>query len=264
MNLEDDILIDNYLRGLLDEKAKKDFELRLQSDTPFRENFELEKALWLSQSDHDWSFANQNHAAVTTYKKLLEDENLQDLKKSIQQISSASNTNSSTTRKLSKWYYLAAASIVLCIALSVFLKQDLSHQDLVNEYLQTSDLPSFVSRGDTNADDLIKAQQLFENKNYQGALDLFTPVLETSKPDASVYVYAGIAQMQLQRYQAAESTFNQLIDADLIDAQKGYWYKALLYLKQDKTDDAKQVLNTIISNSYYNHEKAKDLLNEIE
>jgi len=263
MNLENDILIDNYLRGLLDENEVIDFELRLQSEVEFRKYFELEQALWLSQNDKYWSFATYKDEEVEVYKKLLMEEDLQNLKKTLKQINSEFKEES-TKKVRPKFYYFAAASIVILICLSIFLRQDVSNQDLVNDYLNTSNLPSFVSRGDKSINDLIEAQRFFENEHYQKALDIFVPVLEIVDTNASIYVYIGIAQMKLEKYTAAESTFDSLIHADLLDAQKGHWYKALLYIKQNKIDEAKIVLNAIISQSLFNHEEATELLTKLD
>jgi len=262
MSLENDILIDNYLRDLLDENETADFKLRLQSDVEFRKNFELEQALWLSQNENDWSFAAHKNDEAKVYKKLLEEDDLQNLKKTLNQVNSEFK-ETSTKKRGFNFYYLAAASIVLLISLSIFLKQDVTNQELVDDYLNTSDLPSFVSRGDTATDELIKAQLFFENEDYKKALDVFVPAIESTNSNASIYLYLGITQMKLEKYTAAESTFDKLIHSDLLDAQKGYWYKTLLYLEEDKVDDAKTILNNIVSKSLYNHIMAKELLEKL-
>nr|WP_321247726.1 hypothetical protein [uncultured Psychroserpens sp.] len=259
MSFENDILIDNYLRGLLNEDEIVSFKLRLKSDLEFKKSFLLEQALWASQSDTDWSFANYTNDEVKTYKKLLENDDLQNLKKTLNRVNAEFKETPKKKTKLS-FYYLAAASIAILICLSIFLNQDQNNQHLVNDYLDTSNLPSFVSRGETSTDDLINAQQFFENEEYQKSLDIFIPVIETDKANGPVYLYTGIAQMKLEQYVNAETTFNKLINSNLLDAQKGYWYKALLYLIQDKVEDSKAVLETIVSNKYHNHLKAKALL----
>ena len=44
--MEDEILIDNYLKGLLTKNEEKSFLERLDSDTEFKENFKLEEELF--------------------------------------------------------------------------------------------------------------------------------------------------------------------------------------------------------------------------
>jgi tetratricopeptide (TPR) repeat protein len=262
MSFKDDILIDNYLRGLLNQDEIERFKLRLKSDLEFKKTFLLEQALWTSQNDSDWSFANQKSEEVKTYKKLLEDNDLQNLKKTLSRVNEEFKASPKKKTRFN-FYYLVAASIALLICLSLFLNQDPSNQQLVKDYIDTSNLPSFVSRGDESADDLIEAQQYFENKNYQKSLDIFIPAIETDNTNGSIYLYAGIAQMELEQYNTAEVTFEALISSNLLDAPKGYWYKALLYLKQDRIDETKIVLEKIISEKLYSHVKAKELFDEI-
>jgi len=69
--------------------------------------------------------------------------------------------------------------------------------------------------------------------------------------------------MQLNKFDAAEVTFNSLIASDYLDAQKGYWYKALLYLKKKDTETARALLETIIANQYYNDAKAAELIEKL-
>lgn len=263
MSLENDILIDNYLRGLLSEEEVDSFKLKLQSDDEFRKNFELEQALWASQNETDWSFVNSNNTDVEVYRELLQGSDLQNLKKSLKQTNTEFNKDATASSK-PKLYLFAAASIAILICLGIFFNQDVSNQELVDDYLNTSNLPSFVSRGDDPKIELIEAQNLFENGSYQKALDVFIPTLEANKNNSSIYVYIGIAQMKLKNYKEAEIVFNELIYQNLIDSEKGYWYKALLYLEQDKIEEAKAILNGIISKSLFNHLEAKQLLNELD
>ena len=257
--MEDDILIDNYLKGLLSENELKSFLERLELDAEFKEQFKLEEQLFNSLNEDSWSFVEQKDSEVNEYSKLLENDDLQNLKKTLNRVNTEYKESSNKKRKFS-FYYLAAASIAILICLSIFLNQDQNNQQLVNDYLDTSSFPSFVSRGETSTDDLISAQQFFENEDYQKSLDIFIPVIETDKANGPVYLYTGIAQMKLEQYVNADTTFNKLINSNLLDAQKGHWYKALLYLKQDKVEDSKAILESIISNSYHNHSKAKALL----
>ena len=57
---------------------------------------------------------------------------------------------------------------------------------------------------------------------------------------------------------------DSLISSDLIDYQKGYWIKSLSFVKQNKLEEAKVVLNFIIDKAYYNKEKAKELLSKLD
>ena len=259
--MEDDILIDNYLKGLLSENEQVSFSNRLESDADFKERFELEKQLFDALNEDTWSFANDKNSEATDYVKFLKEDDIQNLKKTLAETSSKFSANKNeTSRRL--FYYLAAASVVLFIGFQFFFNQNISNQELYNDYVALNDLPSFVSRSD-GTHDLAKAQRLFENKEYQDALSIFQSQFNESDDKANIFIYQGLAQTELEKFDDAEKTFNKLISSDLLDAQKGHWYKALLYLKQDKVVESKIMLERIVTSSYYNHSKAKELLEKL-
>lgn len=77
-------------------------------------------------------------------------------------------------------------------------------------------------------------------------------------------IYKGLSEIELSKYLEAEKTFDSLINSDLIDAEKGYWFKSLLYLKNNKILKCKTLLNKIITESLFNKEKAELLLVDLE
>ncbi|EDP72164.1 hypothetical protein FBALC1_13722 [Flavobacteriales bacterium ALC-1] len=261
MTMEDDILIDNYLKGLLPKGEEQSFLERLASDTDFNEKFNLEKQLFDALDENSWSFSELDNSDVKEYKKLLEDDDLQNLKKTLTQVNSEFNSEPQIdNRRL--FYYLAAASIIIFLGFQFFFNQNVSNQDLYNDYVALNDLPSFVSRSD-DKDELAKAQSLFENKKYKEALVVFKSQLNSTESKGSVLIYKGIAQTELGNYNEAEKTFNILINSDLLDAEKGYWYKALLFIKANRVEDAKQILDKIVSNGWFKSDKAEELLKEL-
>ena len=261
--MEDDILIEKYLKGLLSKDEEKSFLDRLDSDTDFKEKFLLEQQLFNSLNEDSWSFSERDNSQVKEYKRLLEDDDLQNLKKTLTRVNSEFNSKPEKSNHRRLFYYVAAASIVMFLGFQFFFNQNISNQDLYNNYIALDDLPSFVSRGNS-VDDLTKAQSLFENKKYKEALIIFNSLKNQGDSDGNMLIYIGVSEMELGEYLDAEQTFNDLTESNLLDAQKGHWYKALLYLKMAKVDRAKVVLKEIIAKSQFNSNKAKDLLAELE
>ncbi|WP_179020840.1 CDC27 family protein [Winogradskyella forsetii] len=260
--MEDDILIDNYLKGLLSKNERESFLVRLESDDVFKEQFQLEEGLFNALDDNSWSFIEDKNPEIEDYKKLLQQEDLKDLKKTLAKTNSEFNSkNRKPTKRL--FYYLAAASIVVLLAFQFFFNKTVSNQELYNDYIALYDLPSFVSRSDSS-NQLVKAQNLFENKKYEEALVIFQSLERQSENLGILYVYEGIAQSELGKYYEAENTFNSLINSNLLDAEKGHWYKALLFIKSDKIEDAKKILNDIVSKDLYKNVEAKALLENIK
>ena len=262
--MEDEILIDNYLKGLLSKDEHTSFLERLKSDVGFKDKFKLEEQLFNSLNEDNWSFVEHISAEVNEYKKELEGGDLQNLKNTLKHANSEfNNEKQKKTKPRRLYYYIAAASIIVFLGFQFFFNQNVSNQDLYNDYIELNNLPSFVSRNDSMSE-LDKAQNLFEEKKYNDALSIFESFEGQVENEGILLLYKGITQTELNKYDEAEDTFNSIIISNLIDAEKGYWYKALLYLKQDKVKKVKSTLNEIISNSLYNHSKAKELLSKIE
>lgn len=259
--MEDDILIDNYLKGILSKDEEKLFLERIESDSEFKEKFQLEERLFNALNDDSWSFVENNDSEFDDYVILLKEDDLQNLKKTIAKTSSEYSTKKSKSAGRI-YYYLAAASVVLFLGFQFFFNQNISNQDLYDDYVALNDLPSFVSRG-YETESLVQAENLFVEKKYEEALSIFQSLLNKSDDKANIYLYKGLAEIELEQYNAAEYTFDTLINSSLIDAEKGYWYKALLYLKTDRIKEAKHLLDNIISKSLYNHEIAKQLQSDL-
>jgi len=262
MNINDDILIKKYLNNTLSVEEKESVLARIKSDVTFKEKVYFEKQLLDTFSEEEWSFIENTEATeVKEYSELFKKEGK--LKQALEE----AKTNYNTPKKKTNfnWYlYASAAMIVLLIAIVPFVNKSSSSTELYASYLNTTELPSLSIRGNENKDIRTKAQHLFEQKKYEEALVIFNNELDLSKKQtATVYLYMGIAQMELNQFEKAAHTFDALINSGLMDAPKGNWYKALLYLKMEKTEDSKVILNTVSSKKLYNHQKADDLLKEL-
>jgi len=265
MNLEEDILIQNYLTQSLSEKEKKDFVKRLNTDTSFKEKFTLEEEMFKSLNKEEWSFIEKkNHAEVKEYETIFENEETKEIKKILKKENEKyqKKQNKKSTKKRS--YYIAAALVALVFSLYNIINTKESTQNIVASYLNETELPSIIERGEKQ-NELAKAQKLFENKEYSKALLIFEKEIQNPKnPKAVIYLYTGVSQMQINKLEEANKTFQKLIESELLDAPKGKWYKALVYIKMNKIKEAKEILNTIIKSKTYNFKKAKQLLKELD
>lgn len=259
-------IIEDFLRGDLSYQEEKNVLDRFQNDSDFRKLFELEKQLYESFNQDCWSQSNVNNQNLNTYKKLLQDKEIQELKTTLKSFSKNVTSPEKSDTSIKKIVlYLAASVVLLFIVFQFFIIQNPSTTELYYTYANLKDLPSFVTRSNDSNNELMVAQQYFEQKNYDASIDKFKLVLENQKEaDARVYIYLGMAYLEVENYIDAENTFNQLIDSELLDSQKGYWYKSLLYLKMNNVDSAKKQLTYIIDNNFYNFKMAKELLDQLD
>lgn len=266
MNLEEDIWIERFLKDELSESEEKDFRERMSSDTEFREKVAFERQLFETLNQEDWSFAETGASVeFEAYKALFQSDEARNINQTISEVIDK-HQGTSKVRNLRKWiFYPVAAAITLVAVLFGVDHFGRSSEELYVSYLDKSDLPSFSTRGDDiTQKELLTAQSYLNNKQYDKAEPILSNALESGYEDGALYINLAICQMQTQKYDKAESTLNMLIASNLLDGEKGYWYKSLLYLAIGKTDKSKEALNSIIDNSYFNQEAAKELLEELE
>jgi hypothetical protein len=261
MNLEDDILIERFLKNELSEKEKQSFLDRLSSDASLREQVDLERQLMDSLNEKSWSFLEDtDHPEIREFEALLKSD---EVKKSKQAIQDAGEAYKNKKKPTNNWFfYVAAAIAILIFSTLIFRPFEKSNSELFASYIEKNDLLGLVSRG--NSDSIYaKAEASFENSEYQEVVNLLSPTLDTVK-NSNVYLYLAISQMILENYSEAEKTLDKLISSDLLDSQKGYWYKGLLYLKSDQIEKSKKELQLIIDNSYYQEKNAKKLIKKLK
>ncbi len=260
MNLEDDILIERYLRNELSEEENNSFVVRLEEDTVFKEAYLLEKQLFESLNEESWSFAeNISTEELNEYEALYKSSEISTIKEAIQQASKVKkNKKSKVIAAISGF----AAAVALILVLNVFLKNDVNTKQLYADNFNIKDIPSFVTRSDTNNNALIDAEKLFKAQRYEDALTIFTISLEEQN-NSAVYIYKAISEIELNKLDEAKTTLKTLINSDLIDAEKGYWYTGLLHLKSDHIKEAKKVFQKIVAENLYRAEAAKKILDEL-
>ena len=266
MSEQDDILIERFLKDQLSEEEKQLVLERLESDPEFKEKIDLERSLMESLDEKDWHFVNEyNEEEVKEYTEILKSEELKDLKKELQRLNDLQPkqkvVNGVNWRRIG---LSAAAVIAIMFAVFTFTNNSESPQELYVEYLEDTKLPSLVSRAGTD-DDVSRVPALYKAKDFEKALSILNRELNSNpNNDASILIYKGVAEMQLGNNIAAELAFDTLLNSDLIDAQKGHWYKALLQLKQENIEGAKPILEHIVSKQLFKAESAEQLLKKID
>ena len=261
MSLEEDILIERYLRNELSKEERKSFVERMDNDVLFKEKVILEKQLSETLHEDSWSFLEEtDHPELKEYEILLRSKETQALKESINE---AHKEYKKSQRFSKNWiFYVAAAVVIVFFSTTIFDFAPKSNQELFDKYMQKTDLIALVDRSGYDSIFSI-AQKAFDNKNYQEVTSSLSQIVDSTK-NSTVFLHLAIAEIELEKFDAAEKVLNKLINSNLLDNQKGYWYKSLLYLKSNQIEKSKKELNTIIENSYYKYKEAKQLLKKIQ
>lgn len=261
---EENTYIEDYLLGRLSQEEEVAVQKRMSDDIRFRESVLLQQQLLESLSENTWSTVkNVDEKRLKEYEELYKSEEITQLKQVIKQ--SENDYKKSTSKNKRPWlYYLSAALIAILITIAILIPKEQNPQELYVDYYDTSDIPSLASRGSGEDASLIDAEGYFEEGNYSEALKILIPKTSTNtKSKANVLLYKGISEMELEQFDNAHATFDQLRNSDLIDAPMGTWYKALLYLKMNDSENAKELLMQISASSNYKYKEAKELLEKL-
>ncbi len=261
MKEQDQKLIHKYLREELDSQEIELFNRKVDSDNEFKKRLELELNLYDSLDEKSWSFIkNSNSIEIKKLQKLFQDEESEVLKTRIIEAQKAFYSNTNLRRK---WiYYSIAAAVVITISTIIFWPNKLTNQELYSEYLKTEDLTELVDRGRSDSI-LSSSQNAFDRKDFPEVIELLSPEIENTT-NGNIFIYLTIAHMETSDYLGAEKVLSLLINSELLDSQKGYWYRSLLYIKSDRIGDAKEELKLIIDQNYYNRDNALELLERID
>ncbi len=262
----DDILklkIEAYISNSMSKEEIHSFEKQLKNDVELKKEVELAKELNHFLKDD----VINKHSDTELSKKIntfLESEEATGLENKLLKVKNEYKT--AQVKPKNKKYLLVAASIVFLLISSIgyyFLNQNNSEK-LFTQYYSANDLPSVIKRGNQQ-DNLIQGVLKFKESDYTEALKMFDSYKNTDNNlNPSVYLYAGIANMELELYDKALLEFDKMILSNSIDYSKGLWFKALLYLKKQDKVNAKIILKKIVENSEsFKFKEAEELLRKL-
>ena len=226
-------------------------------------SIELQKAL----SEDDWLHHKNTSAHYTTVKKWYQEEDVLDFKEKIQQHAETAflpKKNVFTFRKY--WLPIAAAFIAIFITIIYQFTAQPTLDQLYAEYATWNDTPSFIVQDENAANVKAQIELLYKNEKYAACITTAETFLITSNTDkTNVMIYKGFALVKLSEYPKALATFKAISESNAMDASKGLWYIALVYLKtEDEVNLQKTLKRITASETNYQYSKALELLNAIE
>jgi len=266
MNDELQLKIEQYVSGSMSELEARDFEKLMETNAELKSAVALSKQINFHLSETIDDSVVPKNEYTEKLKSFIESEEAQELKETLQSVQMERRVPKLRSKR--RRIILAAAAAVIIFlgsAIGLLFQTEQGTEQLFAQYYSTDDLPSVIRRGATNAL-LEKGAIAFQNENFPDALAYFKEYeASTEEPDMALYLYKGATLMELSNYYAAIEEFEMAIDSESIDATKGFWFKAMAHLKSGDVANAKYVLTDISRHVwYYNHDKAKELLEKLE
>lgn len=238
--------IDKYLDGEMTVREQVTFEELLRKDTALRQEYLLRKAI-------DQAMAEQDIM------------NLRD------QLNEIMNVHSKKRLLRPVMLSVSAAILIILVVIGVkFLipQQAEDGEQLFAHYYQR--YPSFLNA--RSAADVSDQEQLtreafgsFNHKEFKTAKKHFMELLQSDKNNHLAKFYLAVSCIELNDFSHAERYLEELTHTpNHIFWEQSHWYLSLVYLKQEKYDEAEQILRTIVNEQFINFSDAEEILKQMD
>lgn len=248
--MEDDILIARFLRNELSDAAQTAFLKRLETDTSFKEQVQLEKQLLDALGETYWSYAtNDTNKRIEAYKNILESDDTQQLKstisKAIETYKRKASEEAEASHRKSNFQFakrVAAMLVIFCSLFWYFSKDSINHKTLTTAAWQKNIGLDFTVRNgssDSIKVTLAKALRLYTNKEYYQTLQTLKTYNASSKHYKDVLVLRALSHHKLDKTAIAFQTLDSLA---MYAPNISKWYKGLIHLENDELKKAELYL----------------------
>lgn len=164
-------------------------------------------------------------------------------------------------RQIGLYLSSAAAMILLLLAVRFLVSPDpVSSQEMFAAYYE---VPQAIVFRDAEGDSLRQAAHLaFSTKAFGQAAELFSTILQ--RPNLSqtdeIRFFLGVSEMEQNKISQAITTF-LAISSSGDYGEMAEWYRALAYLKGDRPEQAKPLLQAIAQNERHHYARmAQEIL----
>ena len=239
-------LIERYVRQELTESETRDMEALLSTDKALRLELALHREVHhalhnadraafeaqLKEADHDYFSGMQSVSEPTLWRR----------------------------------YLAAAAAVALLLTAAIALyvrngKPDAG--ELFVAYYETYEMPGQLRSDDSSASThthLEQAMACYEKREFTRSADYFSLALNEHPNNMTALFLRGVSYLETDKAEFAIRDFQNVIaGGDNLFMSQSRWYLALSYLKQDKINEARQVLNAMPADN----QRAAELLRRL-
>ena len=257
--LEDtDLKIEQYLRGTMSSESVIVFEKLMAENKNLAKKVELQKEFFRHYNEEFNPASDQVKTVIDDLEACLRKDESKEAKNMLRRVEDQYNQK----RRFQFPRLIAASFIGLMICILGYLQFS---TNLYQDYYLESDMPLMVTRG--VKDNLQAAIVIaYKDHKFKKANELYVDYVNSNVSfDENLYIYGGMAFLELNEFDNALIEFQKMTSSDAVDSSKGLWFSALAYIKKKDEKKTKQILNEIVSDrNNFNYQKAVNLLDELE
>jgi hypothetical protein len=244
-------LLDDYINGSLSAEQKAIVNQELQHNPAFAQEIALHRDMLIGLEkavDQEW----KNHFALLDKQSVNAEEVTVPEAKIIP-----------LNRTSYYWWSGLAACLLVGYFFYFLLNTGNKNEKLFAQYYEPYMIAS-VQRNAGAGGTKEQAMQAYENGNYQEAAKLFTACVSVTPPDVSCTFYLGLASIETKELVKAEKYLSEVVNQPANDYRtRARWYLALVYLKQEQTEKAAELLKQLQLEQGFYRKKATKLLQEL-
>jgi predicted Zn-dependent protease len=242
------VLLEEYLDDLLSEQEGILFEEILRNDPELMKEFLLRKDV----------------------NEALQESDIMGLRNTLDEISEYNNKTKSIYKN-SFFITSAAACIVLIITFSwicFYSLPNVNNQHLFGDYYSKYPVVNhFRSNTAKSENDLLLnfAFDAYESNDYIKSSEYLRKLVKADENNKMIKFYLAISEMELCNLHKSEELLLDLTKSKKhIFYEQSSWYLALLYLKQDNIEKAKEVFEVIIEEEMVKKTASERILKSLE
>lgn len=238
--------IDQYLSNRLSEGERSNFEAEIAANEDLRKEVALQKMLAAG-------ITAGGNRRLKARLQAMHDEATEEDEKSATKV---------VQMRPRRWLAIAASVAIMAMAVWWIMAQPADNQALFADYYEP--YTTNLTTRDMSSDDILaQIETLYNAGKYEEAIPVIETALSQNPANAKLSLAAGVAHLELNNLEKAAFYFKRAAANELLQ-EVADWYLALTYLKQDRVEETKQLLEKIKETASPHYQaKATDLLEKL-
>lgn len=241
--------IERYIQGEMSPEEHNWFEKEIEGNLSLKDEIDLRKQV----------------------DSVLSDKDLIDLKMQLdqihQEIFEVTEKGKGAISKLYRRVYLTASALaIFAIAFTVYLaNRNFTNDKLVELYYQPAQTTMSFRSADPSIDILSQALELYNEKDYISAIEVFEMLLEEDQSQVGLNLYSGISHMEIEQFDEANKKFKKVLaNQPNPFVESANWYLGMCYIMTNERAKAATQFELLANADGYYQDNAKKILNRIK